>query len=119
MGAEGGILGVVVAVVGIYGAVLVAKISNPGPREQVVVVEHEELAHDMTTIEGLARVVTAQGQKINTLEQREREHTEHAALQDRTIRALRRWAQALENALVGTGAVVPAPEPEDAPLIRS
>lgn len=87
-------------------------------------VPRAELEPDMTTIEGLARVVTEQGKtitmqgdKIAVLEQRNREHTEHSALQDRTIRALRRWALALETALRGTGADVPDPEPEDAPLI--
>ncbi|WP_055588548.1 hypothetical protein [Peterkaempfera griseoplana] len=113
------VLGVIIAVVGVAGSVLVAAISRPhpdppGPRPSGEPVQ----ARDLTTIAGIAEVVASQSHKIQSLEARQLEHEEHARLQDRTIQALRRWAAVLETALRSTGASVPEPNPEDAPLIR-
>ena len=114
MESEPGLLGVVVAVLGVVGSIVVAWISTPRREDE----DKEEPVRDLTTIAGLAQVLTDQGHQISELQRKQLEHEEHARVQDRTIRALRRWALVLETALRSTGATVPEPTPEDAPLVR-
>lgn len=103
------------------GAAIVAKLSRPDSAAPE--------PHDLTTIAGLAAALTEtraqqarqdaeHARQIAALQVRQQEHEDHARVQDRTIQALRRWAAALEGALRSTGATMPEPIPEDAPLIR-
>ncbi|WP_377271941.1 hypothetical protein [Peterkaempfera sp. SMS 1(5)a] len=113
------VLGVIIAVVGVAGSVLVAVVSRPHPEPAPPPVPGRPVeARDLTTIAAVAEVVASQSREIQALKTRQAEHEEHARLQDRTIQALRRWAAILETALRSTGATVPEPEPEDAPLVR-
>lgn len=106
----------IVGLSAVVGSVVVARISRPEPDP------HAAPAQDLTTIAGLAAALTENrtetSRQIAELQARQLEHEAHARLQDRTIRALRRWAAALEGALRSTGATMPEPDPEDAPLIR-
>lgn len=117
MGADSLVGAVILAVIGLLGSVLVARVSNPGQKEDASV-EAGGRTRDLTTIAGIAEVVAEQGREISALQKTQAEHEEHARFQDRTIQAFRRWAKVLETALRGTGAQVPEPEDADKPYIR-
>ncbi|MFJ4434616.1 hypothetical protein [Streptomyces sp. NPDC088923] len=110
---EGTALGALSVVVGGIASVVVAWISKPRDRD-----EGGDREQDLTTLAGIAAVVTEQQQRIRDLEAAQVAQREHAAVQDRTIGALRRYVLRLQAALRSTGAPVPEPDPDDADLIR-
>ncbi|MGX9921800.1 hypothetical protein ACWIG4_18320 [Streptomyces sp. NPDC002248] len=108
---EGTALGALSVVVGGIASVVVAWISKPRDRA-------DDGEPDLSTLAGIAAVVTEQQQRIRDLEAAQVAQREHAAVQDRTIGALRRYVLRLQAALRSTGAPVPEPDPDDADLIR-
>jgi hypothetical protein len=107
------ILPIILGILASAGVVLAARVARP-PKEQPV--PHGQ--QDLTTISGLAEVLVRQGEQIEELQRQHAEHEAHARIQDLTIRALRRWATALQEALRSTGADVPDPHPEDVAYIN-
>ncbi|MDT0407914.1 MULTISPECIES: hypothetical protein [Streptomyces] len=65
----------------------------------------------LTTPAGISAVVTEQQQRIRDLEAAQVAQREHAAVQDRTIGALRRYVLRLQAALRSTGHRSPSPTP--------
>ena len=120
------VLGVVIAVVGIMGSILVARMSRTKePAESGPSLPAPGRA-ELTTIAGLAaemvrlrdRVAELEsGNTVLTLAQAAQQ--EHARRQDETTGALRRYVRRLETALRELGAAVPDPDPADAHLIRA
>lgn len=95
------------------GGVLTAWLGR-GRREEVPLSEPEapELAGaNLSTLEGIAVVVSRQSRKITTLES----HQQHT---DRKLAAHGRYMRTLQQVIRSLGAPVPDPDPEDAPLIR-
>lgn len=76
-----------------------------GRRQGLPVAESADLdGADLTTIAGIAQVVSRQSLKISALETR--------------VAAQGRYQRLLETALRDAGLPVPRPDPEDEPLIR-
>jgi hypothetical protein len=107
--------GLLAIIIGAVASVVIAWISKPRPAPPI---EEPEREQDLTTLAGIAAVVTEQQQRIRDLEAAQLAQREHAAVQDRTIGALRRYVLRLQAALRSTGAPVPEPDPDDADLIR-
>lgn len=117
MGAESTVLGVVIAVVGVIGSVLVARVSAPRPaplgpsaesddeKPPALAVSPEIWAHFSEKISGLER-------KVDNLTVLVRQQTEHLTRLERLLRQAMRLLRSAHRQLRGAG-IDPEPVPSE------